>query len=206
MLSVRDGGIKLVPVYLVIPKTVAEESKNWRNWKCPSCVVSTLKAAVPESDNVSATVPENIKSALAFLKTELVSEFDTKFEAMSQILQPLVQKKQQDKGNLTMGKDDLKKVTSNTDDTNTKIAAEDFDRCVLVLKPSQNESGGIVNTPKCFSEVIKSINTCVQDAEVSFCKPKSNTGSIVLGFPNQAERDKVAKQITENAELTNNFE
>lgn len=190
-----------------IPKSVAENSENWRNWKCPRCIMSLNNTTKSSSTEIFDAVPANIKEAFYSLKQELMSEFDMKFQAMSQMLQGLTQGKCSSNSQSVIDSGHNNNNTNLTDCNNTgnKIHEVNHNECVLVLDPLERESVSEVDMPKRFNEVVKSINNCLKDADVSFCKPRSSSGSVVLGFPNEKEREKVSKQISGNLELKNNF-
>ena len=70
---------------------------------------------------------------------------------------------------------------------------------VLVLKPTDTEN------EKSWEDVEKSINKCVSGINVSFCKPKMNSGAVVMGFPNEETKNKVANKISADENLSKQY-
>ena len=72
-----------------------------------------------------------------------------------------------------------------------------------MLKPHESDNLSSVSKP--FDETEKLINKCVEGLNVSFCRNKTSTGVVVIGFPDEKSKNQAESRISENTELKTVF-
>ena len=133
-----------------------------------------------ETANKGRELPCDMQSYLAEMKQEMMFEMEKRME-------DLLHKVLSGKSKETNVGTGSKRRPAESEHIPPKNTGKK-DECVLVLKPSENVSLNEDEFPKLFSDVVKSVQDTVGGDEITFCKPRADTGSIVIGFANKDER------------------